>query len=368
MKGSHSTSSVKTAKSYNKSAYSRRRKYRRLKTPVIIAIIAVCAVALIAGGCFFFGQGSPKGNVKQGEQITVAVPAGTPTSRIAELLVENGVIYSADQFSKRVDDLGQTSRLQSGTYIFTGGDDLDTIIRMMTNGETGYALTIPEGYTLKQIAAAVEKTCGIKADEFYALTQKASSYANDYPFLQGVYNDSMEGFLYPDTYRVDVDASADEVIRKMLDQFAVQIDTVDMSYAASKNLSLYDVVTLASMVEKEHRAQDDKAQIAAVFYNRLHEGIVLGSDVTTYYAVGKDLTEELTLEDLASDSPYNTRNPQHYGLPAGPICNPSISSINAAANPAQVDYLYFFYSNSQNKTMFFTNDADFNAAWAQYGD
>ena len=154
----------------------------------------------------------------------------------------------------------------------------------------------------------------------------------------------------------------------MLDQFAAQIATVDMSYAASKNLTLYDVVTLASMVEKEYQAESDKAPIAAVFYNRLQKGMTLGSDVTTYYAVGKDMTEELTASDLASDSPYNTRNPSNFGLPAGPICNPSVSTLQAAANPAQVDYLYFFFSNREGETMFFVNDADFNAAWAQYGD
>ena len=178
----------------------------------------------------------------------------------------------------------------------------------------------------------------------------------------------MEGFLYLDTYRVDPSATPDDIIRMMLDQFAAQIATVDMSYAASKNLTLYDVVTLASIVEKEYQAESDKAPIAAVFYNRLQKGMTLGSDVTTYYAVGKDMTEELTASDLASDSPYNTRNPSHFGLPAGPICNPSVSTLQAAANPAQVDYLYFFFSNREGETMFFVNDADFNAAWAQYGD
>lgn len=357
---------VQTRADYAKSGYSSRKKgpNKFLIIAIVAAVIVVGVVAFAVSQC----SGSGSGKVKQGEQIIVKVEPGAATKHIASQLQESGVIASADEFSNRVDKLGHSASLQSGTYIFTGGEDLDVIIRMMTNGETGYLLTIPEGYTLKQIAAQVEKVCGISADEFYALTQKASKYASEYPFLNGVYNDSMEGFLYPDTYRIDVGASADDVVRTMLDQFGGRIQQVDMSYAASKNLTLYDVVTLASIVEKEYRHESDKEFIAAVFYNRLHEGITLGSDVTTYYAVGKDLTEELTNEDLASDSPYNTRNPSHYGLPAGPICNPSVSTINAAANPAQVDYLYFFYSNREGKTMFFANEPDFSAAWAQYGD
>lgn len=354
---------------YAPSNYTEKRKGKSRKRGLIIGLIVVIVLAIIA--CFFAYQnffGDKTGEVKQGEEITVVIPAGSSTDKIASILVDDGVIGSANAFTNRVKQLNQAASLQSGSYVMIGGDDLDNIIKMLANGQTGRQLVIPEGFNLRQIAEKVESTCGIDAEDFYAQTQKASDYVADYPFLEGVYNNSMEGFLYPDTYRVDPSATADDIIRMMLDQFAAQIATVDMSYAASKNLTLYDVVTLASMVEKEYQAESDKAPIAAVFYNRLRDGITLGSDVTTYYAVGKDMTEELTAADLASDSPYNTRNPSHFGLPAGPICNPSVSTIQAAASPADVDYLYFFFSNREGKTMFFNNDADFNAAWAQYGD
>ena len=195
----------------------------------------------------------------------------------------------------------------------------------------------------------------------------ASSYENDYPFLKGAYNNSMEGYLFPDTYAVEYGTSPDAVIRMMLDNFSAQIAGLDMSYASSKNLTTQDVVILASMVEKESRRDSDKGEIASVFYNRLREGMSLGSDVTTYYAVGKELTEELTMNDLASDSPYNTRNPNHRGLPAGPICNPGLASLKAAAHPDETDYLYFFYSQSRDKTMFYKNQVSFDQGWAKYG-
>lgn len=353
---------------YATSSYTKKRKSKSRKRTLIIASIAIAIIAVIGFVACQNLFGDKTGQVRQGAEIEVVIPAGASTDKIASILVDDGVIPSAKAFTDRVKQLGQASSLQSGSYLLIGGDDIDTIIKILASGQTGRQLVIPEGYNLRQIADKVEATCGIDAEEFYAQTQKASDYVADYPFLEGVYNDSMEGFLYPDTYRVDPSATPDDIIRMMLDQFAAQIATVDMSYAASKNLTLYDVVTLASMVEKEYQAESDKAPIAAVFYNRLQKGMTLGSDVTTYYAVGKDRTEELTASDLASDSPYNTRNPSHFGLPAGPICNPSVSTLQAAANPAQVDYLYFFFSNREGETMFFVNDADFNAAWAQYGD
>lgn len=340
-------------------------KGSRKRIYIIAAVVIVVLILFFAVQMATCGK---TGQVKQGQQIDVVIPAGSTTDQIADILVDDGVISSSNAFVERVKELDQASKLQSGTYVLVGGDDLDNIINIIATGQTGRQVVFQEGLNIKQIAAKLEESCGISSQEFIDLAHKASNYVAEYPFLDGVYDNSLEGFLYPDTYRIPTNATADDVIRMMLDQFAVQIQTVNMDYAASKNLTLFDVVTLASMVEKEFNAEEDKPLIAAVFYNRLSTGMTLGSDVTTYYAVGKDLTEELTAADLASDSPYNTRNPNHYGLPAGPICNPSAATIQAAANPAQVDYLYFFFSNKEGKTMFFVNDADFNAAWAQYGD
>lgn len=329
---------------------------------IVVAVVAIIAIAFFVFSC------GKTGNVRQGEEIDVVIPAGATTDEIAGILVDDGVIGSANSFVNRVKELDQASKLQSGTYVLVGGDDIDNIINIIATGQTGRQVVFQEGLTIKQIAQKLEEKCGIKADEFISLAHSASDYADEYPFLADVYDNSMEGFLYPDTYRIATNASADEVIRMMLDQFAVQIQTVNMEYAESKNLTLFDVVTMASMVEKEFSLEEDKPLIAAVFYNRLHENMTLGSDVTTYYAVGKDMTEELTVSDLASDSPYNTRNPNNFGLPAGPICNPSVSTIQAAANPSDVDYLYFFFSNKEGKTMYFHDIEDFDQAWAQYGD
>ena len=364
--GRHSVSKKKASnpRGAQAGAVASKPRNKQAHLGAIFAVIVVVAVVVVAF-LVLPNLGESKGNVLEGQQITVEVPEGSTTANIAKILKDDGVIASEGEFVNEVKSQGVADQLKAGTYIFTGGQAIDGIVDAMVEGNAGYTLLIPEGYALKKIAKTVHKTCNIDADEFYNLATSASSYAADYPFLADAYNDSMEGFLFPDTYTVPFNSSADDVIRLMLDNYASQIASVDMSYASSKNLTSYDVLILASMIEKESREDSDKTSISSVFYNRLHAGMNLGSDVTTYYAVGKELTEDLTQEDLASDSPYNTRNPNNKGLPAGPICSPGLASLNAAAHPDETSYLYFFYSSKKDKTMFYKDQASFDKAWAK---
>ncbi len=331
---------------------------------ILFAVIVVIAV-VVAAFVVLPNLGEKSADVREGEQITVEVAEGSTSSAIAKTLKDDGVIALESDFLNAVKDKGVADQLKAGTYIFTGGEDVSSIIDAMVAGNAGYTLLVPEGYALKKIAKTVQKSCSIDADDFYKLATSASDYQGDYPFLADAYDNSMEGFLFPDTYTVPFGSTADDVIRMMLDNYTTQIASVDMSYATSKNLTTYDVLILASMIEKESREDSDKTSISSVFYNRLHANMNLGSDVTTYYAVGKDLTEDLTNEDLASDSPYNTRNPNKKGLPAGPICSPGLVSLNAAAHPDETSYLYFFYSSKKDKTMFYKDQASFDKAWAK---
>ncbi len=324
-----------------------------------VVVLVVLVVALIVVVKPFGGE------VLQGQQIEVTVPEGAGAKQIGQILADAKVVSSASAFSSAVAAAGADGDLRPGTYTFTGGMSTDEIIAALkAGGKTGATLSVPEGLTARQISERVAAACDVSADDFYAQTKKASAYAADYPFTSGAYDDSLEGYLFPKTYTVPSGSSADDIVRMMLDQYRSEFASVDMAYAKSKNLDEHDVLVLASIVEKESRTQGDMADIAAVFYNRLHAGMALGSDVTTYYAVGKDLTEDLTNEDLASTSPYNTRNPQSRGLPPGPICNPSLAALEAAANPSQASYLYFFYSTKDDKVKFFDDDASFNEAWA----
>ena len=331
-------------------------KFTIVAAVVLVAVLAVAAVIIFKP----FG-----GEVLQGQKIEVTVPEGAGAKQIGQILEDAKVISSASAFSSAVAAAGADGDLRPGTYTFTGGASTDEIIAALeAGGKTGATLSVPEGLTARQIAERVADATDVSVDAFYAQTKKAGEYAVDYSFTSGAYDGSLEGYLFPKTYTVPGGSTADDIVRMMLDQYRSEFSAVDMTYAKSKNLDAHDVLVLASIVEKESRAQGDMADIAAVFYNRLHAGMALGSDVTTYYAVGKDLTEDLTTEDLASTSPYNTRNPQSRGLPPGPICNPSLAALQAAANPSQASYLYFFYSTKDDRVKFFDDDASFNEAWA----
>ena len=337
------------------------------KKPLFI-IIAIILILLIAFLVLRFADCSGSGNVASGQEITVTVEEGMNSSQIADLLQDSQVIASASSFKRKVKLRGDEQNLKPGIYIFVGGEDVEQIIDALVKGAQGATLVIPEGYRIKDIAAKVEEVCGISSDEFIKAANKASEYASTYTFLSDSKVDSLEGFLFPDTYTVDLSSNADDIVKMMLDNCASKLNEVDMTYASSKNLTVYDIVTLASIVEKESRRAEDMKDVAEVFYNRLHNGINLGSDVTTYYAVGKELTEELTKKDLASDNPYNTRNAKNIGLPPGAICSPGLQALQAVANPNEGNYLYFFYSQKEDKTMFFEDENSFNSAWAKYGE
>ncbi len=335
---------------------------------VAIIIIALLVIIFIVGGIYFCAFSEDSGDVATGEEITVVIDEGSTAQDIADLLKEDGVIDSSSSFLQHLNARNQADALQAGTYILTGGDDFDSIIDTLVSGKTGYYdLTIPEGYTREATADLIDASTSITSDEFLKASEDASVYVDDYSFLKEVGNGDLEGFLFPDTYHISEGADAEDLVRQMLNNFSGKLNKLDLTGAEDHGLSFYETVVLASIVEKEYDAPKDLKKIASVFYNRLDAGMALGSDVTTYYAVGKELTEDLTQEDLDSKSPYNTRNPNNVGLPPGPICSPSFAALKATAKPADTKYLYFFYSASEDKTMFFKSDKSFNEAWAKYG-
>ncbi len=205
-------------------------------------------------------------------------------------------------------------------------------------------VTIPEGYTRLQ-AAALAREDGLRGD--YAKASKGH-----------------EGFLFPDTFELKRHAPVSDLVQLQLEDFKRRIKGVDMSYARSKNLTVYDVVTIASMIEREAQQEGDRRLVAAVIYNRLHEGMPLGIDATIRFATG-NYTKPLTESELATPSPYNTRT--NAGLPPGPIDSPGLASIEAAAHPAKVDYLFYVVKpGTCGKLAFSSTDAEFEEDVARY--
>jgi cell division protein YceG involved in septum cleavage len=221
-------------------------------------------------------------------------------------------------------------------------------------------VTIPEGYSRTQ-TAEVAKQEGLRGS--YEQASVRSKYLN--PAKYGGKNaKDLEGFLFPDTFELVKHARAADLVQLQLEDFKRRIAAVDMSYARSKNLTVYDVLTIASMVEDEAGLESQRKLVAAVIYNRLHEGMPLGIDATTRFATG-NYTEPLTESELAIDSPYNTRT--NAGLPPGPINSPGLASIEAAAHPAKVDYLFYVAEpGACNKLAFSRTEAEFEADVARY--
>ena len=185
------------------------------------------------------------------------------------------------------------------------------------------------------------------------------------PFQSDARGKGLEGFLFPATYEFTQFTPSRKLVRNQLAFFREQWEKIDLRYARSKNLTPYDVLIIASMIEKETVAPPERRLVAAVIYNRLHLGMVLGIDATIRY--GRDVpgTEPLKQSDIDSDSPYNTR--KRAGLPPTPIANPGLASIQAAAHPAQVDYLFFVRKPDGVHHFFTASQAEFDRKSCEYG-
>ncbi|MDR2035919.1 MAG: endolytic transglycosylase MltG [Coriobacteriales bacterium] len=344
-----------------------RPRHSKLRTLfIVIPIVAVLAVAVVFGSSLISNLLTPE-EIEPGVTVTVSIPDGASTDRIATILKEAKVIGSTQAFIVDVKRMGAEQSLKPGTYELETMMDTTTLINLLVSGPNanGNKLTIPEGLTAEQTAKVVEDACGIPKAEFLAKVYAADQYVAQYPFLEDVYNNSLEGFLYPKTYRVPENSSADYVIRMLLDQFALETKGLDLIYAQSHGMNLYYIVNLASLIEKETAVDSERALIASVIYNRLHEGMQLQIDATIVYALGPSYNGHLlTWDDLEVESPYNTY--RYFELPAGPICSPSIQSIQAAAHPAQTDYLYYIAAPHEQNHNFFATSDEFEVAKEEY--
>lgn len=321
---------------------------------VIVAILAGVAVFV---ALFFVlvlprltkGADSGGTQVAAGQEVEVTIPDGSTTASIASILQDAGVISDASSFLQEVQKQNVEQKLKSGTYsLLTGSSDANVINQLMAGpNSTASTLQVPEGYTVSQIASLVEEKFGISSSDFIAQA-KASNYVADYPFLSEAANDSLEGFLFPKTYDfAGQTVTSDSIIRAMLSQYQVEIATLDLDTARQAlearygtTFSNYDVLTMASIIEKEALTEDDRPLISSVFYNRIAASMPLQSDATLAYTLGR----EVTADDLTQDDPYNTYT--NMGLTPTPICNPGLASLTAAASPEDTGYYYFYITSS----------------------
>jgi UPF0755 protein len=236
-------------------------------------------------------------------------------------------------------------------------------------------IIFPEGFTRREMAARIAAVKGIARERRNINPQlSANAYlkASANSRIPGKFAEDgkrrpLEGFLFPASYEFEPKTTSRQLMNRQLEAFERAWQQVDLTYAESRNLTPYDVLIIASLVEKEVSEPEERALVAAVIYNRLRARMNLGIDATTRYGLNVPATEPLRESHLASENPYNTRNPAILGLPPTPIANPGLASMQAAAHPAAVDYLYFV-RKPDKRHHFFTNDEDeFNAYLAQHG-
>ena len=336
-------------------------KGSRRSVIVLMGAAALLVVIVVAGWWLLARTENP---VSPGKQVEVRIPDGAGTEQIGRTLSGYGVIGNALMFDVKAKLSGKT--LQSGTYELATGMPDEVVLDQLAAGpnETYYDIVIPEGFTARQIVKRFAARAGVSEDQLMSLvTSGAPQFEAKHPYLKGVYGGSLEGYLFPATYRVKKAAEATAVIEMMLDKFDVIAPTVDLTYAQSKHLALSDVLTIASILEREASLAKDYPQVASVIYNRLQAKMRLQLDSTVLY-VAPEGTTKLSTTDLFIVSPYNTY--RHQGLPPGPLCNPGMKAIEAASHPSNTKYMYYVLTSRDGSQTFAVTYKEFLAAKAKF--
>lgn len=297
-----------------------------------IFLIFFISVVFLLGGIGFYLNHFLKG--RSPTLATLFFKSGTSLRQISRELRENQVVSNASLFEWMIRILQQEKKLKSGEYEFPKGSTPREVMKMMVEGMVKfYPITIPEGYTLQQIGEIFEQKKLVTKEKWQLLIGDPKW---GHPFEIEV--SSLEGYLFPDTYLIDLETTVEELLEQMLQQFHEKVSSNLILKAKQKGLTPHQFVTLASIIEKETGKPEERPLIAAVFLNRLKIGMPLQTDPTVIYGI-PHFNGNLTRRDLETDTPYNTYT--RNGLPPGPICSPGLDSLLSVLNPTPVDYLYF---------------------------
>lgn len=294
------------------------------------------------------------------KKITVEVKPGTSFYELSIELQNKGVVRSAYILRKKAEKEGVDKALKPGKYEFFTGASEDDVLRIIKKGPVVEVVkvTFPEGFSNREIAKRLSAVFGFnEAEVLKYLNSSKKKYEGRFPFLASVPTDSLEGYLFPDTYYFKKEATIDEVVEKMLENFLKKaMETGLLKSKTDYRKDLHEIITLASIVEKEAKLPEERPLVASVFINRIKKGMKLQSCATVEYILGFS-KPKLTEKDLQIDSPYNTY--LYSGLPPGPICNPGRDSILAALKPAKTKYLYFVLVGENGKHYFAETYSEF---------
>ncbi len=323
---------------------------------IIVTMFVIVFLAVIAVGTVMLVSHSKGGAETVTTQqvsvggLEVVVSPGMNASQVAALLEDKGIVKSSTEFLRRVEADGMINKLQPGIYKFSSGESLDSVVNKLEKGlgQPNLKAVIPEGFAASQVVPLLTKLGMPDSASYVQLAAQPSKFT--IPEVGGTTPSvtSLEGLLFPATYFLQPGDGPSQLIAAQLTAFASKTASLPWSDATALKVTPYQVVIVASIIEKEAQVPADRAKVAAVVYNRLAKNMNLGLDSTVRFATG-NWSGPLTTKDLQIDSPYNTRT--HKGLPPGPICNPGIAALTAALEPANVNYLYFV-ADSQGNLVF----------------
>jgi UPF0755 protein len=295
--------------------------------------------------------------------VRFQIPKGSSSDDIGEILKENEVIPSTLGWRLVTFFDNRAAEVQAGFYEIPTDliprDALDALLESGPAGEDFVTVTFPEGLWLTEMAARLERDTELSGDRFLDLVTTGKVRSSLRP--QGV--DTMEGLLFPSTYQVVLSDTEESVAKRLADEMLKRFARIDTARARDLGLTDYELVIVASMIEAETRVDEERPMVARVIYNRLAQGIPLGIDATFQYALG-ERKEELTVSDLAIDSPYNLRKNQ--GLPPTPIGAPGQASLEAAADPADGAWLFYVLADCEGNHAFSETNDEFLADKAAY--
>ena len=325
---------------------------------VILSLLTLMAAG--AGGVLLYIWNGLK-PTPPGEPVQIEIPKGTSANRTADLLEKHGIIRNAFLFKYYLQMKDEGDHFQAGLYEMRPGMTNDEIIAMLNEGRTvrppTFRFTIPEGYTLERIADKLAAEGLVDRAKFLELADSAearkwSSAAASVPEDERLIH-PLEGYLFPETYEMETGSTEADILKRMMAELDRKLDQLPENWQdmlEERNMTLHELLTVASLIEREVAIDEERPIVASVIYNRLAKGMPLQIDATVQYALG-EAKDRLLEEDLAFDSPYNTY--KIPALPPGPIASPSLASILAALEPEETDYLYYVLMRDGSRTHLF---------------
>ncbi|MNB63287.1 putative aminodeoxychorismate lyase [compost metagenome] len=329
-----------------------------MKSAIRNSLIILLLLIVAAGGAIWYIWNGMK-PAGTGPAVTFTVDKGMGSSEIADLLEKNGIIKNATLFKGYLKWTGEGSKFMAGTYSAAPGATYDNLIERLNAGDVvkkeTVVFTIPEGYTAEQIADKLAQSWGKDSATFLTLMDSGQGLQETQ--VLGIPQEDdlrhrLEGYLFPDTYELVKESTPEQVIEKMLEETQKKLDRIPdwKNKLKERGLTLHQLLTVASLVEREVVVDSERPLVAGVIYNRLKKEQKLEIDATVQYLLDKP-KERLLYKDLEVDSPYNTY--RNAGLPPGPICSPGLPSIEAALEPEASDYYFYVTKKDGSKTHLF---------------